>query len=136
MTSLQIVPEPDDDYDPPPAPAPDGLGEAGARLWDAAMDARVFAVHEELVLLQACRTADLLDRLAVLAVSEPVTVEAARGRRVTNPVLVEQRQQSYALARLLMSLRLPALADGGEERMPQRRVGFRGLYQPGGQVST
>lgn len=121
---LHLVSE-SEEYDAPPPAAPDGLGEAGTRLWDASVGARVFPAHEEAVLLQACRTADVLDRLAELAASEPVTVQAGRGRRVINPALAEQRQQSIVLARLLVSLRLP---NADDDTLPQRRGGVRGTY--------
>ncbi len=44
---------------------PDGLKAAGRKLWTAALADYEFDVHEELLLLQACRCADRLDRLAM-----------------------------------------------------------------------
>jgi hypothetical protein len=55
----------------------------------------------------------------------PLTVENARGDVVSNPVLVESRQQEITYIRLIASLRLP---DSEESVRPQRRSGARGAY--------
>jgi hypothetical protein len=104
---------------------PAGLAGAGARLWRSIVDEYALDCHEELLLLQACRTCDRLDRLDVEASDNPVTVVNMKGDRVSHPALVESRQQSLTLARLLASLRLPS---GEEEDRPQRRGAARGSY--------
>ncbi len=105
---------------------PVGLKAAGRRLWTAALADYEFDVHEEL--LQACRCADRLDRLAVEAEGNPVTVVNAKGEQVPHPALTESRQQSITLTHQLAALRLPAGEDGGELSRPQRRGGARGAY--------
>jgi len=107
---------------------PPGLKAAGRRLWTAALADYEVDTHEELLLLQACRCADRLDRLAVEAEGNPVTVVNAKGDQVPHPALTESRQQSITFARLLAALRLPAGEDGGELSRPQRRGGARGAY--------
>ena len=107
---------------------PPGLNAAGRRLWRDALADYEFDTHEELLLLQACRCADRLDRLAVEAEGNPVTVVNAKGDQVPHPALTESRQQSITLARLLAALRLPAGEDGGVLSRPQRRGGARGVY--------
>ncbi len=107
---------------------PPRLNTAGRRLWRDALADYDFDTHEELLLLQACRCADRLDRLAIEAESNPVTVENHKGDLVAHPALTESRQQSITLARLLAALRLPAGEDGGELSRPQRRGGARGVY--------
>lgn len=106
-------------------PVPSGLDVSGTRLWESVADAFDLDVHEELVLLQACRTADLLDRLAFEMARGRLTVVNAKGEEVTNPVITEHRMQSQVLARLLASLRMPS---GEEDERPQRRGGARGSY--------
>ncbi len=106
---------------------PSGLGSAGRRLWRSALEDYQFDVHEELLLLQACRTADRLDRLEVEASQGTVTVTNYKGDQVAHPAMVEARQQSITLARLLAALRMPA-GDEGEMVRPQRRGGARGAY--------
>ncbi|MFE2466243.1 hypothetical protein [Streptomyces mirabilis] len=104
---------------------PDGLGESGTRLWESVADPFELDVHEQLLLLQACRTADLLDRLSAEVAAGGLTVVNQKGDRISNPVVVEQRQQSITLTRLLASLRMPS---GEEEKRPQRRGAARGSY--------
>ncbi|MER6296861.1 hypothetical protein [Streptomyces althioticus] len=106
-------------------PAPDGLGESGTRLWESVAGDFDLDVHEQLVLLQACRTADVLDRLARRADGADLTVRNAKGELVTAPWITEHRQQSLVLARLLASLRMPS---GEEDGRPQRRGAARGSY--------
>lgn len=109
----------------PVAVTPDGLDVSGERLWESVASEYDLDVHEQLLLLQACRTADLLDRLSLQASRAPLTVENAKGDKVANPLLTEQRQQSLVLARLLASLRMPS---GEEDGRPQRRGAARGSY--------
>lgn len=120
MTSLSIAAG-----QAPVAVKPSGLDESGARLWESVAGAFDLDVHEQLVLLQACRTADLLDRLSLEASRGPLTVVNAKGDRISNPVIVEHRQQSLVLARMLASLRMPS---GEEDERPQRRGAARGTY--------
>lgn len=104
---------------------PGGLGVSGRRLWESVTGTYDLDVHEELLLMQACRTADLLDRLSAAAAKGGLTVVNAKGDTVANPVITEHRQQSLVLARLLASLRMPS---GEEEARPQRRGAVRGAY--------
>ena len=104
---------------------PDDLADAGARLWTSVLAEYDLDVHEELLLHQAARCADHLDRLADEAAGKPVTVVNVKGDQVTHPAIVESRQQSITLSRLLASLRLPS---GDESDRPQRRGASRGVY--------
>lgn len=107
------------------AKAPRGLSTAGRKLWASVLDTYELDQHEELLLLQACRTADRLDRLDDEASTAPVTVTNYKGDQVPHPALTESRQQALTLARLLASLRLPS---GDEQERPQRRGAARGPY--------
>ena len=104
--------------------APKDAGPAGKRLWAAVVDEFVLEEAELLVLREATRTVDELDRLNALARREGLVVKGRYGPRL-HPTVVEQRQLRIALARLVAALRLP-LGDDGKE--PQRRVGARGVY--------
>lgn len=110
-------------------PEPAGLGPAGARLWASVTADYDLEVHEQLLLLQACRTADRLDDLAVEASSNPITVTNVKGDQIAHPAIVESRQQSLVLSRLIASLRLPSgeTEDGALIR-PQRRGASRAAY--------
>jgi hypothetical protein len=99
---------------------PAGLQDGGRRLWTAVVAVYVLTEHEQALLRQACRTVDYLDQLAAV-------VDAADGLLadgIVHPALVESRQQSIVLARLLAALRLP----DESLQQPQRR-GVRGVYR-------
>jgi len=104
---------------------PDGLEASGRELWLSIVGPYEPETHERLLLLQACRCADRLDRLAVEEVAGPITVAGRQGDPIANPALVEARQQSLAFARMLASLRLPS---GEEDERPQRRGSARRPY--------
>jgi hypothetical protein len=107
--------------------APTALATSGKLLWRSVTGEYDLDVHEELLLLQACRCVDTLDRLAGEAAKSPVTVTNMKGDQVAHPALIEGRQQSITLSRLLASLRLPSGEEAGEHR-PQRRGAARGSY--------
>ena len=114
------------DFEGPETPG--GLNASGQRLWRAALEDYDFDVHEELLLLQACRCADRLDLLATEAAANSVTVTNYKGDRVPHPALTESRQQSLVLSRLLASLRMPSGEVEGQLVRPQRRGASRGSY--------
>jgi|SRR5674476_80678 hypothetical protein len=107
-----------------PAKFPAGLMAAGKSLWKSVVDEYELDVHEELLLLRASRCADRLDQLAAELATSPLLLVNFRGDSVASPLLVESRQQSLTLSRLLASLRLPS----GDESRPQRRGASRGAY--------
>jgi hypothetical protein len=107
---------------------PDGLHAAGARLWRSILGEYDLDEHESLLLIEAARVADRLDRLATESDGAPLTVLNFKGDSVANPLLTEARAQGIVLARLLAALRLPSGEKEGGSR-PQRR-GIRGVYQP------
>jgi hypothetical protein len=111
--------------------APNGLKASGKALWAAVVGPYELEMHEELLLKEACRVADRLDRLHAEADAAPVTVINSKGDRTAHPALTEARQQEIVLARLLAALRLPqgdeSEASGGLGR-PQRRGAPRGVY--------
>jgi hypothetical protein len=109
---------------PRAATIPAGLMAAGKSLWRSVTAEFELDVHEELLLLAACRTADRLDAMATELATSPLTLTNFRGDEVAHPLLTESRQQSLTLSRLLASLRLP----GGDEARPQRRGAARGAY--------
>ncbi len=106
-------------------PAPKGLGATGRRLWRAVLTDYELDQHEVLLLIEACRVADRLDRLAEESDGAPLTTMNHRGDEVADPRLVEARQQAIVYARLVAALRLPVEAEGVR---PQRRGAPRGAY--------
>lgn len=104
---------------------PPGLASSGRRLWRSVVADYELDCHEELLLLEACRCVDRLDALAGQVTGSVLTTNG-RGEPVAHPAVVEARQQSLTLARLLASLRLPSGEVAGR---PQRRGAARGAYE-------
>jgi hypothetical protein len=102
--------------------APKELNDTGKKLWNRVLRDFELADHEELVLLQACRIADNLDRLQLEMTGTSLVIDSSQGSRI-HPALVEARQQSLALAKVMASLRIPF---GDEDAQPQKRSGVRG----------
>jgi hypothetical protein len=108
---------------------PQGLQPEGIKLWQAVTVDYELDQHELALLLAAGRTVDRLEDIAEALHAAPLTVENKRGDMIVQPLLVEQRQQSLVLARLVASLRLPSgETEDGELIRPQRRGAARGSY--------
>jgi hypothetical protein len=105
----------------PPRP-PRGLKTPGRKLWNDVQARYELETHEELLLLEMCRTADTLDRLARMIAADDGHASWAT---------VEARQQRIVFARLSAAMRLPAGDESDHQtgaRRPQRRAGARGVY--------
>lgn len=110
----------------PPAPA--GTQASGKRLWRGVLGSWDLDEHELVLLREAVRTVDLLDRLADVVAAEGEVIDGKAGKRV-HPAVVEARQARIALARLVAVLRLPDGEEGDQSanRRPQRRPAVRGV---------
>ena len=98
--------------------APSGLGAPGRRLWAAVAASYVLTPAEVSVLVEACRTADELDRLErALRRLPALTVSGSMGQPRAHPLLAEARAHRLLLERLTAALNLP---DDDQE------VGLRG----------
>lgn len=107
---------------------PRGLGKSGKAQWNSVVQSYDLSAAERGILLQVARTADRLDAIALELEGQPLTVTDRFGQDQTHPLVVEARQSSIALARLVAALRLPDDAvDGEPGERPQRR-GIRGVY--------
>jgi hypothetical protein len=111
-------------------PPPKGTGPSGRKLWKSVMDTYDLDTHEELLLVQAVRCVDRLDAMAAELADAPLTTTNRHGEAVSHPLMVESRQQSLVLARLLASMRLPSGEEEDQRslRRPQRRGAARGSY--------
>ncbi|MCD9197476.1 hypothetical protein [Aeromicrobium wangtongii] len=78
------------------------------KFWRELVTAYEFDTQELAILRAAARTVDRLERLAgaEAALGDDLLIESKTGP-VVNPILVEQRMQGQALARLVASLRIP-----------------------------
>ncbi|KDE12437.1 hypothetical protein [Rhodococcus aetherivorans] len=111
---------------------PEKFGKSGRELWAEIEDKFTLNTPERLLLKQACRAADRLDEIQEELEGQDLLVDG-KHQPITNPLLVEFRQQSQVLAKLLAQLRIPDVpATDDAPRRPQRRGGARGSYAPGG----
>jgi hypothetical protein len=105
------------------------LAPRGERLWvslmaqDPSLEAEDAPMRE--VALSACRTADRVEHLEQLSLTVDAVVQGRTGPMI-HPLLVEVRQQSALLARLVAALRLPDELTG---KKPTRRQ-VRGVQRP------
>ena len=94
---------------------PARLGPEGKALWEA-----ITTLHTDLgpdalrTLTDACREADLVQRLEDELRDAPLMVRGAQGQLVASPLLTEVRQHRSVLAALLKALRLPQTAGDGK----------------------
>jgi hypothetical protein len=117
-------------------PVPAGLAASGLKLWTSILKDYELDEHESALLLQACRTLDVIDALEADVHAFGTMIESPQGRK-TNPSIGEARQQRITLARLLAALRLPQGEEGDHQATarPQRRGGVRAPYGIKGAVS-
>ncbi|TFD26086.1 hypothetical protein E3T27_08645 [Cryobacterium lyxosi] len=78
------------------------------------------------MLEEGCRTRDRIVQLDAAVATEGLMIESSQGSRL-HPAIAEARQQRLTLARLLVSLGIPAL-EGDD--LPASR-GVRGVYGKG-----
>lgn len=116
---------------------PGGLERRGRLLWSEVTEAHDLARPELVLLEDACRIADRLDRLdaALAGRSECFReVQSKDGERVSlvvDSILAESRQQANVLKQLVAALRLP---DEGGKRAS--KVGSRGAYKASGKSAS
>ena len=118
--------------------APKGLGTRGRRLWREITEAHDLDPMQVVLLEEACRCADRLDKLeeklsgredawAHLLSRMDLGDEDTRVVELRiDGALSEARQQQNVFKQLLASLRLPDAAGA----RPQQRGGARGSYSP------
>jgi hypothetical protein len=95
---------------------PANLGERGEQLWDSIIPAYELRPDELSILTDACREADLIERLnAELATSE-LTTKGSMGQEVASPFVSEIRQHRTVLAGLLAKLKIPDSPASGARK--------------------
>lgn len=112
--------------DPEP---PEGLGEAGAKLWHRITDTFDFTDEPAklAVLERAARTYDQIAELEQAKGAAPLTAKGSMGQLVIHPFIGEIRAQTAALNTLLKSLGLPETDEEVAERAAKRsRAGRTG----------
>lgn len=115
------------------------MASKGRRLWRELCELYDFDPAERVLLEEACRIADRLDRLeAALTGGErewlrfQVRDDGAEVRVVIDSALSEARQQANVLKQIVAALRIP---DDESGKRPQQRGGARGAYRSTGKKS-
>lgn len=103
------------------------MNATGTRLYASVTAQFDLGDHELSLLLQAARTADLLEDLQDRIDTDGVMVDGK-----VHPAVVELRQQRICLARLLVALRVPDPDDDDSGGGRTQRRGIRGVYGMGG----
>lgn len=88
---------------------PNGLAYQGEKLWKAVTAEFDFVAepHKERILFDACKIADMIDRLDKEMASEPLTVRGSMGQKAIHPCLAQAQSARGQLAQLLGRLGLP-----------------------------
>ncbi len=95
--------------------APAHLRTRGRRLWRSIVEGFDLTQAEQDLLLEACRTLDIVESLEVALRDQPALVTGSRGQPVAHPLGSELRSERQLLAKLIAQLGLPdADAEGGE----------------------
>jgi hypothetical protein len=103
---------------PTPRP-PAKLGAAGRRLWREIVGRYELRPDEARLLADACREADIIDRLEEELAGAPLIVKGSMGQLVASPLVSEVRQHRTVLAGLLKSLKLPDTPAEAERRQTE-----------------
>lgn len=112
-------------------PAPRGSGTEGRKLWRSILQEYDLAEHEVALLVRACRVADTCAALQEVVDRDGPLTTTRLGEVKASAAVVELRQQSIVLARLIVALRVPLgdQEDGSQARLQRR--GARGVYSIG-----
>ncbi|MGO9079911.1 MAG: hypothetical protein ACLQDY_12835 [Streptosporangiaceae bacterium] len=112
--------------------APSGLDAAGRALWASVTSGFVLNAGELAVLGQACRCADVLERLDEALAGADVTVEGSAGQPRAHPLLAASAEQRKVFDALVRSLALPQDGEQVGRRMsPQQAAAARTRWQRG-----
>lgn len=120
--------------------APSGLATKGRKLWKEILELHDLGPAEIVILEEACRIADRLDKLNAALGDElgdwlnlRLNDDGTEIRVVVDGALSEARQQANVLKQLVAALRLPDEATG---KRPQQRGGARGSYKTTGRAGA
>jgi hypothetical protein len=102
---------PDTENKPVPR-MPTKLGRAGRELWKSIIPRYDLRPDELRILADACRQADVVQRIEDALVDAPLMVKGSQGQLVASPLVSEVRQHRTVLANLLKSLKLPDSSNG------------------------
>jgi hypothetical protein len=86
---------------------PSSLGEQGRALWDSVIPQFELRPDELRILIDACREADLIERLHEALLNAPLVTRGSMGQEVASPFVSELRQHRATLSQLLSKIKIP-----------------------------
>jgi hypothetical protein len=95
---------------------PHRLSAQGQALWDSIIPAYELRPDEVRILTDACREADIIERLEDELVEADLMVKGSMGQLVASPLVSEVRQHRTTLAGLLSKLKIPDTASGAARK--------------------
>jgi hypothetical protein len=98
------------------AKTPAKLAVEGRRLWSQIIGAYDLRPDEVRILADACREADVVERLEVELRGSSLMVRGSQGQLVASPLVSEVRQHRTVLATLLKALKLPDTDSQGAQK--------------------
>ena len=99
--------------------APAKLGPAGRALWSSIAPVFELRPDELRILVDACREADLIERLHDELATADLTTRGSMGQEVASPFVSEIRQHRTVLAGLLGKLKIPDSPAGAARKKAQ-----------------
>lgn len=84
--------------------APEGLEQAGKRLWRGVTGELDLAAHEVELLRQACATSDLIAAAAAVLADEGLVCRGSMGQPVPHPMVAVLADQRRLLAALFKAM--------------------------------
>lgn len=110
--------------------APSGLKAAGRRLWKQLTNGDYeFNSAEIRILEDACREADIIDRIEGELGSAALVVSGSQGQPVASPLVQEVRQHRMVFKSLVAALKLPDDEESsGSESDAARTLAFKRHY--------
>jgi hypothetical protein len=103
------------------------LRQRGSALWTELQTKYEFDPHEVELLLETCRTLDVIEALSESIETEGVMLTGSQGQVVLNGAIAERRQQQASFARLVGQLNLLDAELG--QAMSARAVAARSAGQ-------
>jgi hypothetical protein len=107
---------------------PTKLGPKGRSLWKSIAEApEEYTVRADglRILEDACREADLIERLEDAQRDEPLTAKGSMGQTVASPFVSELRQHRATLASLLKQLQLPMSVEQAKQTRERNSASAR-----------
>lgn len=95
---------------------PLALGTQGRDLWESIVPAYELRPDEVRILADACREADIIERLENELVDADLMVKGSMGQLVASPLVSEVRQHRTTLAGLLTKLKIPDSPAGAARK--------------------